>query len=402
MKLFWALFTAMGLCCGAARAQQILQAFTPTALYAAPELGARTIGLFARGGVIFNPRPAVEAGWLQAQAEDGTTGFVRAEYFRKTLNARDTFAPDPAPIIPGGDGIWGGPHLFVRAASVKGRSAPSAAASARKIYHVNDPVSVHYLPHNPDGWVRVEGHFANDEATYIQRKFLGPRLRPDSVLGVYDALPKSDLAARRSWAERFLELAWKEDLTTRIAALERFIALAKETGDEAAATRAGFELRMTRAMQNPLSPEELAKPAIARTLRYELGGYASNGSIPYAQLSRIRGGHKTRRDSLPECGAEADARILFPTLALWGMDDSQMAYLDWIDLSAPGNSVSYAGFRIHASTREEEFVQALGRYFSVRWTEEPHVYYFGVGEGQAFLITFRDGKPLRYEEIYYC
>lgn len=386
----------------AASAQSLLQAITPTTLQAAPSDAAPARGLFTRGGVVFNPTD-VGGGWLRITAENGDTGYVLAARFRSTLNAADTHEPDPAPFIPGTDGIMGCPHLFVRAASLHGRTAPRADAKTAKMFYTHDPVCVAYLPADTDGWVRVEGHFDDDAGIFVQRKFLGPRFRADSVMGVYDGLRKRDTATRRFWIERLVELAWKEEVPMRIAALERTLAFATEIGEERATAQARFELHMSRAMLNPYTGQELAAQAASKTFSLELGGYKTgNGAIPFADLKMISGTYHIVRDSLPECGAEADARYQYPSLSLWAFEHEKSTAVDWIDLSAPGNACIVAGFRIERDTDERDFVQALGRYFSVHWTDAPHEYFFGFGESRLWTITFRDGKPWRHEEIYIC
>ncbi len=385
----------------AAQAQRLLQAVTPSALLAAPSPDAPVLGHFARGGVVFGAKPA-GGGWLSVTAENGRRGYVQGHDFRTTLNAADTYRADPPPFI-NDDGIMGCPHLFIQAASLAARTAPSADAAGGKTFYTNDPVCVGYVPNDPEAWVRVEGHFEEDEGLYVQQKALGPRLRFDSVLRVYNSLQKAETALRGAWIARLVELAWKEDVQSRILALEAYTSFLEERSAAAEARRnAAFELRMSRAMRNPLSPKALADPALANRVSYRLGGYKTDGGIPYADLSKIGGGHRVSRDSIPECGDGGDARILYPTLGLWGTDDSKQAYLDWMDLSAPGNACTVAGFEVTSETTEVAFVEALGRYFTVAWTDSPHEYLFSLGDGLMFTITFRNGTPWRYEEIYLC
>lgn len=67
-------------------------------------------------------------------------------------------------------------------------------------------VGVDFIPTDGQAWVNI-GTCENNQTAYVQRQFLGKHPDIQAIFRQYDALPASDVAMRKTLAERAVELA---------------------------------------------------------------------------------------------------------------------------------------------------------------------------------------------------
>lgn len=51
---------------------------------------------------------------------------------------------------------------------------------------------------------------------------------------------------------------------------------------------------------------------------------------------------------------------------------------------------------------EQDFVTKFGHLLAVDWVGQPHVYRIANGDAGVYIFTFKDGRLVQFEVMYFC
>ena len=340
-------------------------------------------------------------GWYKVKADNLSEGYVPAKFIAQRLNAKDAKVKDPEnPIIEGGDAYYGSSHLFVLAASLKARALPDKNSKIREILNTGDPVSVNYLPKNPEEWVNLHGTFIAEYVKSAQRKYLGKRPDFEALLKEFDKLDVNAISDRKNAAERIVELAWNSDPSKLTPAYQRYYAVVKQLNDPKLIAETELNVVLAKAMAKRKTPEEVA--VFTKNAIFSLKGLKTKSfNISQKDLVKTFGKPPKKKTVTDECGIYiSETFYCYPDLEISVDETQNLAEVVKVYSNANNKLIINSNSVLDNSISEKAFIEKYGAYITAS-IKTPHYYSINIGDGQ-FELEFRDGKLFAIEIMFFC
>ncbi|UIR56075.1 hypothetical protein LZQ00_17650 [Sphingobacterium sp. SRCM116780] len=338
----------------------------------------------------------------RVQVSNGDIGYIEKQPLQRAMFGKRS-PGEPAQYFYRGSQGAQCPHLFVQVAELRVRCAPSTSGKAIRKLRLNEIICVDYIPLYQDGWVYIGDHFHEDPA-FIQAKFLGQELTYEGLRKDYLKIKGKDQQQELILAGRLREMAWNE---TKY--LKQGLAFWKESyanaGVKDPKVDIELEMRLANKFSNRPDDSVYMEQLVALNLHFEWKGIQLfDGKISEAQVQQL-GLQKVKDISgLQECGWAPQYFYQSPNMIVAFEENQQGKVLGEVHKMSFANGEVFAigEERIDADYNEVDFVNHFGTLLSVDWTADPHVYHFQNGDAGLFIITFENGKPARFQTMYFC
>lgn len=361
-----------------------------TRLYTTNSTSSSFLGYFKYGAEI-QLLSANENGWYKVKSDNLSEGFVPSKFVSKTLNVSDLKTKDTEnPIIEGGDEYYGGNHLFVLGAGLKARALPDKTSKLREILTCGEPVAVNYLPLNSEEWVNISGSFNVEYAKYVQRKYLGNRPNFEELSNQFDKLNASNIAERKTVAERLVELAWNSENEKLIVAYDKYYSVVKQLNDEKLLADSEVNMLLAKSLSKHKSDESIID--FTKNAEFVVKGIKSkNYQIAYKDLIKAFGKPTKTEKISDECGVFlSDIFYYYKDLQVSVDVKQNIAELIKVLINSNNKFVINANSILNNTTTEKEFITKYNSYIDAHF-KTPHIYYLMIDAG-SITIEFKDGK----------
>lgn len=371
-----------------------------TRLYVSESTNADFLGYFKYGAEV-RLLSQNKNGWYKVKADNSNEGFIQEKFVAARLNAKDVITKDNEnPILEGGDSYYGGNHLFVLVAGLKARALPDKNSKIKEILFTGDPVSVNYLPKNPDEWVNINGNFDAEYAKYTLRKFIGKRPDFDSLLKDFDKLDPDAASDRKTMGERIVELAWNSDNSKLIPAYQRYYDVVKQSGDPKLIAETELNMEIAKGLSHHKKPEEII--AFSKKAEFILKGLKTKALYSTQKNIIDTFGKPPRKENVSdECGLYlSELFYYYPDLEVSVDEKKNQAEIIKVYINENNKFVLNANSVLDNSLSEKTFIEKYGTYINAT-IKAPHSYSLQL-EDSEFKIEFRDGKFFTVEIFFYC
>ena len=368
-----------------------------TTLYAKPNPSAHVLGIFdASARVTLIDENNWE--WVEVIADNGMRGFVHSTLL--TQHPMGAQKATPEPFIPA-DGDYGSAHLVVNVAGLKARLNP-ASPKVACILTMGTVVGVDFIPTDGQAWVNI-GTCENNQTAYVQRQFLGKHPDIQAIFRQYDALPASDVAMRKTLAERAVELAWNLGSASEHIkpALTRFMSVARDLNNDALITNTELSMRLLDSLQNHLSyDEQMAQTSTGKvTYAAHVAGLpVNNEDAPkLSQVKQVLGLPMQIKTETDYCGDDrGDKSYVYPHATLLVDEKKGLTSLSDMRFAGEGNAFVFKGARFDKNTTEQTFVEKTHGWIDASPSRNPHAYWLNDGDWAVHRFYFRDGYLFSY------
>lgn len=362
-------------------AQQEAWIIGPVKLFDKADTTASNKGILLRGAYIKKINDA-ENGWQKIEVYKGLEGYVPSSFLVNGLNMADKYLPSPEPIIEEDDD-YGSPHLFAIVASLKARTEPNVFSKISKIYTNGEPIAVYYYPVNDTDWV-VTSTYSDIE--FVQKKFIGKRSNINDLFKKYDGILELDITNRKIYAERILELAWKQkgDL---LPALLRYLSVAKDLKNQKLIDDTELNIIVAKAQTQKLSTKKIGAIVNSKsTYAIIKNTKITEQGITLKKLNKLLG--KPEKRILKECSGNTLHTFFNAAFEVFEKD---ICYLDKMYFK-DSDCYYLNGYKIDKTLTEKEFVLKYANIISVEG-DSPHEYFIDYDEENSQVrVQFKGGK----------
>ncbi|WP_400261822.1 hypothetical protein ACFX5U_19740 [Sphingobacterium sp. SG20118] len=338
----------------------------------------------------------------QVQVSNGDIGFINKQPLQRAMYGKRS-AGEPAQYFYRGTQGSQCPHFFVQVSELRVRNAPSVSSTPIRRARLNEMVCIDYIPLYTDGWVYVGDHF-HESPEFIQAKFLGSELTYDKVLKEYLKVRNKDQKQEMVLVGRLREIAWGNDEKLK-QALIYWQETYQNAGFQDPKVDIDFELFLADRFQNRPTFDLLMKEVEEMRMHFDWKGMLLyDGKITDNQMKQLQMKRMEDIPDMPECGWEP--------LYYYKSDNNIVAFEENVNGKVVGSvyQVSFSNDialrmgqeRIDMNYEEKEFVKHFGHLISTDWIGAPHVYRISNGDAGMFIITFENGKAVRYVSMFYC
>lgn len=380
-------------------AQDRFWIISDTKLFEKPNESSSFYGYFKRGALI-RILEETDSNWTKIQSDNLTIGYVPKKFINDRLNGFDTYSNDDEnPILNGGDGYYGGNHLFVIVAGLKGRALPDKTSAVKRVFTNGEVVPIDYYPLKADEWVNI-GYGFDSNATYIQRKYLGKRPDFDELIKQFDGLELSKTEERKTIAERLVELSTNSKKETLKPAFERYFSVVKQLNDTKKIEETEFNLFIISCMSKSEKPEEVNE--FAKNSEFIINGKKStNFLVPLNHIITSFGKPSKKEIISDECGVYLSELFYhYPSLALSVDEKENKAELVEVILTDKNKFSFNSNDILKASTTERDFVKKYGNYIDNNF-QTPNNYRIYL-DYASISFEFVDGKLYKISINNYC
>jgi len=371
-----------------------------TRLYEKPSIESNYFGFFRYGAEV-KIIEDLKNGWLKVQSDNFTIGFVKKVLVRTSMNGNDVINDDALnPIIKGSDGYHGNNHLFVTVAGLKARSQPNKTANIRQILTNGEAVSINYAPINAEEWVNIGTHFDPKYAQFVQLKYLGKRPIYEDLISKFDKIDKSNIAERKTIAERLVELSWNSENEKILPALNRYYEVAKQLNDEKLIKETEFNILIAKEILTEKDFGEIDN--LIQKSNFKINGIVSDGTIlTYSELIKNFGKPTKIENVEDECGVYLTNILYHYQAFIISVDkENNQAEIVEVFFNETTQFILNPKEIIDQKLSETDFIIKYGKYLDFDY-KNPHFYSFPIDAGR-FTIYFKDGKLFSLEIMYYC
>lgn len=380
-------------------AQNRFWIISDTKLFEKPNESSSFYGYFKRGAEIrildeSNPN------WTKIQSDNLTIGFVPKKNINDRLNGFDIYSNDDEnPIINGNDGYYGGNHLFIIVAGLKGRALPDKASSVKKILTNGEVVSVNYYPLKADEWVNISYGF-DSNATYIQRKYLGKRPDFDELIKQFDGLELSKIEERETIAERLVELATNSPKETLKPAFERYLSVVKQLNDTKKIEETKFNLYILSCLSKIDNYEEVSN--YIKNSEFIINGKKStNFILPLNHIINSYGKPSKKEKISDDCGVFLSVMFYYyPSLVLSVDEKDNKVELIEVTITDKNTFSFNSNNSVNFETTEYDFVKKYGKYININF-KFPNTYWTYL-EDTSISFEFLNGKLFKIKVYNAC
>lgn len=379
------------------KSQETMYISSSTHLYQKPDTKSNKVGTFARGAFI-SIINKTNNNWYEVKADNNDVGFVKTDFIKEYLNIADSHTKDPD-IFINNDHYMGCPHLFVRAASLKAKNKPNIEAKSSQILKMNSAFCVFYIPNDNEAWINI------GEENFIQKKYLGARFSLDEAIKQYNETNEADFINKRLWAERITQMGWLEKKEDNLKAQKIFLEYAKKYSNPKTIENIEFNifvLENTSDFSSYPYEENFKK---LKTLYLKVNGKKVKYNLSTKDITDLNLQYTKRKPKdFGECGYEADWEYIFENFKIAYSNHDKSGFIYEMDLTKEGNAFAIEGMELSKDLSEKDFILKFGKYINYYELEDSknHVYRIPAGDAGVFIITFNEGKAVRYEELYYC
>lgn len=390
MKRTILLFLAASLGCWA---QQRKYVTTPTVAYN-NEKASKAVGIFLRGASI-DSYELINNYIYKINMGYGDPVYVLDSYYLKDhLKADDEYKPSPAVIVES-DEYYASPHLFTTVAGLKVRENVTGPAVVVGTLLNGTVVPVEYYPYSSEAWIPVS---IEDKKGYIPMKFVGKR----PVLAELTAEYKNASTAeeQKKYAERILELGWNSGRKENIQALNLFADYAGKNNLTDVS-----EICRLQAQALDKAPDGETSPIEPLIRKKQFGFTLNNEQEPasgfkLSVLEKYLGKVVKSYSDLEDCGlGDYETNVFFKTAECIGHDLNKTYMLRNMTIEKE------CGFRIGEHllgehTSETDFLK-LGKGLISYMDVKRNVYGIS-GDYMSYEFSFRNGRLVKVEILYYC
>ena len=338
----------------------------------------------------------------KVQVSNGDIGFIMKQPLQRAMFGKRS-AGEPAQYFYRGTQGSQCPHFFVQVSELRVRKAPEVSSTAVRRARLNELVCIDYFPLYTDGWVYVGDHF-HERPEFIQAKFLGAELTYDKVLKDYLKVKGKDQKQEILWVGRLREIAWTDDKK-----LKQALTFWKESFENAGLqdpkVDIDFELYLADRFQVRPAFDVVEKQVTSLRMHFDWKGLLLyDGKITESQMKQLQMQKVSVIPDMPECGWEP--------VYYYRSDNNIVAFEENVKGKVFGSvyqvtlsnelALWMGEERIDMNYDEKEFVKHFGHLVSTDWIGAPHVYRIPDGDAGLFMITFENGKAVRYECMFYC
>lgn len=371
-----------------------------TRLYTSQNTSSEFLGYFKYGAEV-RLLSENENGWYKVKTDNLSEGYVPANFIAERLNIRDIQTKDKEnPIIEVGDSYYGGNHLFVLVAGLKARAQADKNSKIKEILHTGDPVSVNYLPKNPDEWVNIGGSYNDEYARFTLRKFIGKRPDFNALIKEFDKLDINALEDRKTLGERIVELAWNSEKTTLVPAYKRYYEVVKQLNDPKLLADTELNMAIAKGLAKHKKSEEIS--AFTKKVEFILKDTKTK-SLFFSQKNLVKiFGKPTKKATVSdECGIYlSELFYYYPDLEVSVDEAKNQAEIIKVFINENNKLVFNANAVLDNTLSEIAFIEKYGTYIGAS-IKASHFYSIQL-EDSEFTIEFRDGKLFTIEIIFYC
>ena len=397
IKLTITLFILLFICNSSAQDRNWI--ISDTRLHEKPNKNSLFYGYFKRGAEIkiidqSNPN------WTKIQSDNLTIGYVNSKYITSQLNGFDTYSNDDEnPILNGGDAYYGGNHLFVTVAGLKGRALPDKTSSVKRILTNGEAVQISYYPLNADEWANI-GYGFDSNATFIQRKYLGKRPNFKELIKQFDSLEISKTEERKTVAERLVELATNSEKETLKPAFERYLSIVKQTNDSKKIEETEFDLFIISCLSKTKKPDEVNE--YSKNSEFMINGTKSTNFIVPLNHIMSSFGKPTKKETISDdCGVYlSDLFYHYASLVLSVDEKEKKAELVEVILTDKNTFIFNSNDILKATTTERDFIKKYGNYVDNNF-KAPNNYWMYLDYG-SITFEFVEGKLYKITINNYC
>lgn len=369
-------------------------------LYQENNENSSKIGVFAAGAEVYFLKN-VSNGFSLVEATNGDKGYVKSSVIAATNRGYKDENEPKQYFYRGGQG-YQCPHQYIQTSGLRVRKEPNTQSKIIKVLGLNEMICNNYFPFAKDAWINV-GNVYQGENGYIQYKNLGDALTYDKVFADYEqSIGKPD---EKNQVERLLEIGWDSTEKQNLESLNIYKNYCLKSNKLDDLEKINFEIFLLENMQNHHESSDTLQTHVKYDFKLhnkpiKLGNLQENQmnnfGIPFIKSKDF--------SDLQECGIEP--------FVLYKTEDITMIFEKWdgkkefatiIDFKFKnGNSVLINDFEINENTSEREFIKKFGKIFNIYWKTDPHQYRFADGDAGFTVITFKDGKPVSFQNSFYC
>lgn len=338
----------------------------------------------------------------KVRVSNGDIGFIKKQPLQRAMFGKRS-ADEPAQYFYRGTQGSQCPHFFVQVSELRVRKAPNVTSTAVRRAMLNELICIDYIPLYADGWVYIGDHF-HENPEFIQAKFLGTELTYDKVFKDYLQVRGKDQKQEMVLAGRLREIAWGDDRKLK-EALTFWKQSFENAGVKDPKIDIDFELLVAERFQNRPTFDAIMSQVEALRMHFDWKGtLLYDGKITDNQMKQLDMKRVENIPDMPECGWEP--RYYYQSsscIVAFEENNKGRLFGSIYQTSFAGGVVLRIGQeRVDANYDEKEFVKKFGHLLSVNWITAPHVYHIQNGDAGLFIITFENGKAVRYECMFYC
>lgn len=369
-------------------------------LYQRPDNKSEKIGVLASEASITLLDSTVY--FYKVRVSNNDVGFIEKQPIDTRMFGRKQ-ADEPKEYFYRGEQGQQCPHKFVRVSGLKARSAPSINARVIRVLPINDQICLDYVPFDKDGWVYIGDHF-NKRPEFIQYKYLGDLLSFEGALKDYHKA--KDKNSQKTMVERLVEIGWSGQTQDALTALKHFKNFHEKNGSIANYPNLEFEIFMVQQLQNPMNYDERVQYLLQADLHFEINGKKIYEKEMTENFAKNLGLKRTKEyDSRYDCGWEPEFRYVSSFMEIVFEKHNEPEVIVPIVKSMKFNqnqALVLNKIKIDHNYSERDFVKSFGKVISVMWNYAPHVYRIADGDAGFIEISFKNGKPVKYEVFFYC
>lgn len=370
-------------------------------LYEKDNEKSNKVGVFASSAEIYVINN-LNNGFSFVEATNGDKGYIKTSVITdENMGYKDE--NEPKKIFYRGIEGYQCPHKFVQVSGLRVRKEPSVNSKITRILELNEMICYNYFPLAKDGWINI-GNEYQGENEYIQFKNLGEELTYQKVFSDYkNSLNKAE---EKTQVERLLEIGWDSPENENLEALKVYRDFCVKNSKTDVLENLDFEIFLLENMQNHYDSADTAKTWV----KFDFIIHKKLVKLANFREKQINGlgvqFTKTKDfSSLQECAIDPyilyksdDVSIFFEKNDENKREYATINYLKFLNNSA----LIINDFEISENTSEKEFIKKFGKIFTIDWKHEPHIYRFSDGDAGFLKITFKNGKPFNFENLFYC
>lgn len=358
------------------------------------------IGALAAGAEVYFLKN-VSNGFSLVEATNGDKGYVNSSVIaEKNRGYKDE--NEPKKYFYRGSQGYQCPHQYIQTSGLRVRKEPNTQSKIIKVLGLNQMICNNYFPFDKEGWINI-GNVYHGENGYIQYKNLGEELTYEKVFTDYEqSIGKPE---EKNQVERLVEIGWDSTEKQNLESLNIYKNYCLKFNKLEALEKLNFEIFLLENMQNHYESSDTLQTHVKydfklRNQPIKLGNLRENQmntlGIPFVKSKDF--------SDLQECGI--DPFVLYKTediTMIFEKWDGKKEFATIIDFKFKnGNSVLINDFEINENTSEREFIKKFGKIFNIHWKTDPHQYRFADGDAGFAVITFKDGKPVSFQNSFYC
>jgi len=357
-----------------------------TKLYTEATKQSDSIGVLVRGAAVtlLNNNSSE---YVKVIVDNGMEGYVKRSLVRRSLNIADSYdKTTPQPFIEN-DGLYGSPHLFINAASLRGRTKPSIDSKIGKIFTMGQVVRVNFYPYNTEAWVNVNNY-------YVQQKYLGKRPVLSQLIIQFDEVPKDSITQRETISQRIYEFLWKSNTHHKIVGLHRCLEMARQLKDEKLIDNLLLDIVCVEEREKPYTFEELHNLEKNKKNYLVLNGLKIYGyQFSLKDLLKAKGKPIEKVKEEEDCCFAGNMLYRYKDAEFIVDEKEGIVEISWISLKS--NSYVVNGFRINSKISKKEFVNRLAKLFYYNGLY-PDNYDFPFLDYAALVVDFKEEKPYKF------